>query len=81
MCFIEANDVDIEESTKRTSQEIRGVDAALQAACKIGYDGVPSMRTTLIATIDYKGFRVIANADVGDMNQVLVIVSGISNLQ
>ncbi|KAL2918972.1 hypothetical protein HK105_201242 [Polyrhizophydium stewartii] len=62
---------EIHEALGRSSRELRGVDAALQASCRAGDAQTPVLRTLLMAVIDYKGFRVIAHGDVGAASQLV----------
>eukprot|EP00842_Homolaphlyctis_polyrhiza_P005334 jgi/Hompol1/5801/HPOL_004714-RA len=61
------------DAMARSSRELRGIDSALQASCRAGECQVPSLRTVLMALVDYKGFRVIAHADIGSIEQMRVV--------
>ncbi|KAJ3236306.1 hypothetical protein HDU81_010895 [Chytriomyces hyalinus] len=56
-----AQSEDVESAISRTSSELRSIDVFNRAA----HDAGVSMNTALMALIDYKGFRVVAYADMG----------------
>ncbi|KAK6097933.1 hypothetical protein MT418_002020 [Batrachochytrium dendrobatidis] len=68
-----SNPDEVHIALSRSSRELKGIDAALQASCRAGDGNIPVLRTILMALIDYKGFRIIAHADIGGLNQVQVV--------
>ncbi|KAI8825463.1 translation initiation factor eIF3 subunit 135-domain-containing protein [Chytriomyces cf. hyalinus JEL632] len=56
-----AQSEDVESAISRTSSELRSIDVFNRAA----HDAGVTMNTALMALIDYKGFRVVAYADMG----------------
>ncbi|KAJ1345340.1 hypothetical protein BSLG_000853 [Batrachochytrium salamandrivorans] len=64
---------EVHMALSRSSRELKGIDAALQASCRAGDGGLPVLRTILMALVDYKGFRIIAHADIGGLDHMLPI--------
>ncbi|KAJ3063161.1 hypothetical protein HDU99_004968, partial [Rhizoclosmatium hyalinum] len=56
-----ATQEEVEVAMCRTSSELRCIDAFNRAAHDAGVD----INTALMVLIDYKGFRVVAYADMG----------------
>ncbi|KAI8614375.1 translation initiation factor eIF3 subunit 135-domain-containing protein [Chytriomyces sp. MP71] len=52
---------EVDAATSRTSSELRSIDVFNRAA----YDAAVDVNTALMVLIDYKGFRVVAYADMG----------------
>lgn len=63
----ECSSLDIENAHSKAASELLGIDTVAQASSNISAN-TQIMHTILMANIDYKGFRVIAHADMSEHN-------------
>jgi Clustered mitochondria len=60
----EATAEDGEIAHSKTSGELRGIDMVVKAAARVTDESPSMFHTILMALVDYKGFRVVAHADM-----------------
>jgi hypothetical protein len=63
---------DIKEALSKTSAELRGLNAAIKAVASNPNDVTP-FYTILMALVDYKGFRIVAHADLSSSTQIVPV--------
>ncbi|KAI8911121.1 translation initiation factor eIF3 subunit 135-domain-containing protein, partial [Gorgonomyces haynaldii] len=70
--YDEMKPADVDTNHCRASDELRAVNAVTQAIAET-LDQSKSLHTLLMALVDYKGFRVICYADIGNATNMQVI--------
>ncbi len=67
-----ASPAQIQEALQKTSAELRAVNATIKAVASNPVDFKP-FYTILMALVDYKGFRVVAHADLSSHTKMIPI--------
>ena len=63
---------EIQEAVIKTSAELRGMNATIKAVASNPNDVTPFF-TILMALVDYKGFRMVAHADLSTSTQIVPV--------
>ncbi|KAI9014870.1 translation initiation factor eIF3 subunit 135-domain-containing protein [Gaertneriomyces semiglobifer] len=71
--YLEATPSEIEDAMARTSGELRAIDATTRASFSSIATHLPHLHTALMVLVDYKGFRVVAYADMSSEKKMLQV--------
>jgi hypothetical protein len=68
---------EVEQAIIKTSMELRAINATVKAFTAKTNDLQIPFYTLLMTLVDYKGFRVVAHADIGSVCNVTIDLSSL----